>query len=130
MPIDNEAKARHMQRVWSIARVTHEVNRAYCAAIGEKQPAWNDAPQWQKDSAYAGVEFHLKNPHAGPTASHENWMKQKLADGWRYGEVKDESAKTHPCMVPFGGLPQKQQAKDYLFRAIVHALARANLETL
>jgi len=30
-----------------IARVTREVNRAYCLALGDdSQLPWNDAPQW------------------------------------------------------------------------------------
>ena len=107
-----------------IARVCHEVNRAYCQALGDNsQPAWVDAPDWQKDSALLGVKLHIENPDAGPQASHESWMAQKLADGWAHGRTKDPEAKTHPCIVPFNQLPVDQQAKDYIFRAVVHALA-------
>ena len=107
-----------------IARVAHEINRAYCAALGDdSQPAWEDAPEWQKDSAMNGVNFHSDNPSAGPEASHESWMSEKELEGWVFGEVKDPEAKTHPCMVPFADLPTEQKAKDYLFRAVVHALA-------
>ena len=111
-----------MQRE-EIARVCHEVNRAYCEALGDlSQPTWENAPDWQRDSAAMGVDLHLDNPNAGPEASHESWMAQKVADGWKYGETKDPEAKTHPCMVPFADLPQVQQAKDFIFRAVVHAL--------
>jgi hypothetical protein len=58
----------------------------------------------------------------GPEASHISWMTQKVADGWKYGEVKDAEAKTHPCIRPFAELPREQQAKDFIFRAVVHAL--------
>ena len=35
-----------------IARVAHEINRAYCASLGDtSQPAWEDAPEWQQQSA-------------------------------------------------------------------------------
>lgn len=106
-----------------IARVAHEINRAYCLAIGDaSQPAWEDAPDWQKESAVRGVEFHQSNPDAGPEASHENWMADKSEDGWRYGPAKNPEAKEHPCMVPFGELPEQQRAKDFLFRAVVHSL--------
>jgi hypothetical protein len=106
-----------------VARVAHEVNRAYCQAIGDNsQPKWEDAPDWQKESAVKGVEFHAVNPNAGPEASHESWLEQKKQDGWKYGEVKDAEKKEHPCFVPFSELPKEQQAKDYLFRAVVHAL--------
>ena len=109
--------------VEKIARVAHEVNRAYCEALGDfSQPAWKDAPGWQIESAVVGVKMHIENPDAGPEASHESWMKQKKADGWVYGEVKDPEKKTHPCLVPFHDLPVEQQVKDYLFRGVVHAL--------
>jgi hypothetical protein len=69
-----------------------------------------------------GVELHTENPEAGAQASHESWMKQKVEDGWVHGDVKDAGAKTHPCIVPFDQLPREQQAKDFIFRAVVHAL--------
>lgn len=107
-----------------IARACHEINRAYCEALGDhSQPSWEDAPKWQKDSAMLGVALHLGNPSAGPEASHESWMKQKLADGWKYGPIKNPEAKEHPCLVSFADLPTDQKAKDYIFRAVVHALA-------
>ena len=105
-----------------IARVAHEVNRAYCQALGDNsQPTWADAPDWQKESAVNGVLFHSTSV-GGPEASHENWMAQKIADGWTYGPEKNPEKKEHPCMVPFADLPPEQQAKDFIFRAIVHAL--------
>lgn len=106
-----------------IARVAHEVNRVYCASIGDhSQPAWEDAPQWQKESAIAGVDFHLANPDATPENSHESWLAQKQADGWKFGPVKDPEKKEHPCFVPYLELPVEQRSKDYLFRGVVHIL--------
>lgn len=109
-----------------IARVAHEINRAYCCALGDlSQPAWEDVPEWQKESAINGVKFHLANPDAGPDHSHNEWLREKEAAGWKYGQVKDPEKKEHPCFVPYNALPVEQKAKDYLFRAVVHALARS-----
>lgn len=109
--------------VTDIARVCHEANRAYCLSLGDgSQPAWDDAPTWQRQSAIAGVEFHLANPNAGPSASHEEWLRVKAADGWVYGPVKDPVAKVHPCFVPYDELPAEQRRKDVLFIAVVRAL--------
>lgn len=108
----------------AIARVCHEVNRAYCEAMGDNsQPPWDDAADWMKSSAMNGVALHLNNPDAGPEASHESWMAEKEATGWKYGPVKDAELKEHPCMVPFSELSKEQQAKDFVFRAVVRALA-------
>ena len=109
--------------VQDIARITHEANRALCAANGDlSQPSWVSAPQWQIDNAVNGVRHRLANPGAAPADSHANWMREKQADGWVYGPEKDPEAKTHPCMVPFDELPAHQQAKDHLFCAVVDAL--------
>lgn len=106
-----------------IAQIAHETNRAYCASMGDlTQPPWADAPEWQKQSAILGVQYHQQNPDAGPDGSHYSWMAQKVRDGWVYGPEKDEAKKTHPCMVPYDELPQFQKAKDYVFVGVVHAL--------
>ncbi|MEC0139726.1 RyR domain-containing protein [Paenibacillus macerans] len=102
-----------------IARICHEVNRAYCKSIGDdSQLAWDDAPEWQKESAVNGVHFHLANDTT-PEQSHENWLKEKISTGWVYGPVKDPDKKEHPCMVPYDKLPIEQRTKDYLFKAVV-----------
>lgn len=106
-----------------IAQVAHEINRAYCQAIGDNsQPEWGNAPEWQKSSAINGVLFHLENPNVGPDASHNSWLKQKEEEGWKYGPVKNPETKEHPCYVPYEQLPTEQKAKDYLFRQVVHSL--------
>lgn len=106
-----------------IAKVAYEINRAYCEALGDtSQPAWEQAPNWQRDSAINGVRFHLDNPNASPSHSHESWLTEKAATGWKYGPVKAPEAKEHPCFVPYDELPVEQRAKDYLFRAVVHVL--------
>lgn len=106
-----------------IAEVAHETNKAYCETIGDdSQMHWDLAPTWQKDSAINGVNFHLNNPDSQPQDSHENWLKEKYADGWKYGEVKDVGKKEHPCCVPYDKLPVKQRVKDSLFLGVVRAM--------
>ena len=111
------------EEIYRIARVLHEVNRAYCQALGDdSQPPWSAAPEWQKTSAYNAVDMHLKNPNTSPEETHVSWMKEKESDGWAYGPIKVVAKKLHPCMVPFDELPTDQKAKDFISRAIVHAL--------
>lgn len=106
-----------------IARVAHEANRAYCQSIGDNsQVCWDEAPEWQRNSAINGVLFHIANPDATPENSHESWMREKAADGWKYGAVKDAEKKEHPCFTAYANLPVAQRAKDYLFRAVIHSL--------
>jgi hypothetical protein len=120
-----------------IARVAHEVNRAYCAALGDvSQLQWDEAPEWQKKSAIAGVKFYIDNENATPFAVHNSWLREKMADGgvragaafnatadgWKYGPVKDAEKKEHPCCVEYHELPTEHKAKDFIFRSVVHEL--------
>jgi hypothetical protein len=109
---------------FAVAKICHEANRALCASHGDlSQPSWEQAPEWQRSSAVAGVLFNLDHRDAPASASHESWLKHKLEEGWRYGPVKDQDKREHPCMVPYEQLPREQQAKDHLFKAIVLSLA-------
>lgn len=106
------------------ARAAHEVNRAYCLALGDaSQPLWDEAPDWQKASSRNGVAGALGGNT--PEQSHEAWLEEKRATGWKYGPVKDPTKKEHPCFVPYAELPDAQQAKDHLFTATVREVARA-----
>jgi hypothetical protein len=106
-----------------IAKVCHEVNRAYCSALEDfTQEPWESAEQWQRDSAINGVKFHLENPSASPSLSHDNWLKEKQELGWKWGPVKDADKKEHPCMCPYSQLPAYQKAKDFIFTAVVREL--------
>jgi hypothetical protein len=111
-----------MMSIERTARIAHEVNRAWCEYNGDfSQTSWENAPAWQKNTARLGVKFHKDNPDADDAASHNSWMTQKLAEGWKHGDVKDPEAQHHPCIVPFEDLPRDQQFKDRLFRTICHA---------
>ena len=103
-----------------IAAICHEVNRALCEAYGDmSQKPWNEADQWQRDSAIKGVQFAIDNPNAPASAQHDAWMSDKIADGWIPGPVKDSAKKIHPCLVPYDQLPVSQRVKDYAFKAVV-----------
>ena len=106
------------------AKICHQANKALCEAIYDNsQVDWLHAPVWQQQSAINGVNFCMANPDAPASANHDSWLKEKTEAGWVYGEVKDADKKTHPCCVPYEQLPPKQQAKDFLFRAIVGSLS-------
>lgn len=111
----------------AIAIVCHEVNRAYCRAIGdETQKPWDEAPKWQRDSAIRGVKAHLADPQLTPEKSHQLWLDSKLAEGWRYGERKNEETKEHPAMLEYNVLPIEQRVKDYLFKGVVDGYRAAD----
>ena len=43
---------------------------------------------------------------------HEVWSAGRMADGWTYGEVRDDAHKKHPCLVPYEELPESEKEYD------------------
>lgn len=43
---------------------------------------------------------------------HETWVLGRIKDGWTYGAARDDAAKTTPCLVPYGELPEGEQKYD------------------
>lgn len=109
-----------------VARVCHETNKAFCESIGDhSQKTWQEAEEWQRQSALQGVQFALAEPDAPASAQHEAWLQDKARNGWKYGPVKDPRKKEHPCLVPYTELTVEQRIKDYLFRHVVRAFSEA-----
>lgn len=108
-----------------IAMVCHEANRALQMIQGDPgipiAAEWPDISPEMQESVMQGVRGIQEGNT--PEESHANWCDYKTSHGWVYGEVKDEVAKTHPCLVPYDQLPPEQQLKDDLFSAIVKALS-------
>jgi len=121
--MNENTSSRPANQAEVIAPICHQANKAFCESYGDySQKDWSQAEDWQRESAVKGVQFRINNPDAGHDAQHNSWMAEKVADGWVYGESKDATAKTHPCIIPFEQLPIFQQKKDALFCAIVDSL--------
>lgn len=73
-------------------------------------------------SSISGVTWRLANRDAPASAQHEEWMRSKIADGWKFGPTKDATLKTHPALIPYDQLAEGVKAKDAVFTAIVLAL--------
>lgn len=112
------------EKIALCARIAHEANKAYCDSIGDhSQKHWDEAPEWARQSAIKGVLGVLKGNT--PEQSHESWLAEKVATGWRYGKDKDAVKKTHPAMVPYAKLPKFQKVKNHIFVGTVRATAYA-----
>jgi len=96
------------------AIAAHEANNKYCERIGDAtMPDWARCPPWYKASMFTGVREAIGGNT--PEKSHECWLRCKEADGWVYGETKDITKKTHPCMRPWDELLAEQQMKSVIF---------------
>lgn len=107
-----------------IAAACHEANRSYCVLHGDTtQLPWVEAPEWQRESAIKGVEGVIAGN--GPKESHDSWLAEKRATGWKYGPVKDAEKKEHPCFVPYEELPEMQKFKDHIFVSVASNMAKS-----
>lgn len=104
-----------------VARVCHAANRALQELAGDPlSPEWGALPTEQRASVLAGVA--LARQGTAPEALHRAWCQHRIAQGWQWGPVKDERAKRHPNLVPYGKLPPEQRIKDAVFSAIAQAM--------
>jgi hypothetical protein len=44
--------------------------------------------------------------------AHDNWAKRRLSEGWTWGPERDDAAKKHPYLVPYGELPESEKHYD------------------
>lgn len=44
--------------------------------------------------------------------THETWSKMRISQGWTYGEKRDDTALTTPCLVPYDELPESEKIYD------------------
>ena len=43
---------------------------------------------------------------------HEVWAAGRLSAGWKYGPVRDDHKKEHPCLVPYEDLSEEEKDFD------------------
>ena len=43
---------------------------------------------------------------------HEVWAQTRIAQGWTYGEERNDAEKKHPCLVAYEELSEEEKAYD------------------
>lgn len=43
---------------------------------------------------------------------HEVWSQNRIKDGWKYGEVRNDARKETPCLIPYNQLPESEKEYD------------------
>lgn len=52
--------------------------------------------------------------------THEVWSLGRITDGWKYGEMRDDDKKLHPCLVEYESLTEEE--KEYDRRTAIETL--------
>lgn len=43
---------------------------------------------------------------------HEVWAETRIKQGWTYGRERNDKLKKHPCLIPYGELPEEEKEYD------------------
>lgn len=43
---------------------------------------------------------------------HDVWAKNRIAEGWTYGEERNDEKRTTPCLVPYSELTEEEKNYD------------------
>ena len=44
---------------------------------------------------------------------HDVWSRDKVRNGWRFAEVRNNTAKEHPCLKPYASLSEEEKRYDF-----------------
>ena len=70
------------------------------------QPNPIDTSDIQLDEEVSSlIEVMAKNVH-------EVWAKERIEQGWSYGEKRDDVNRLHPCLLPYEELPEFEKKFD------------------
>ena len=108
----------------SIARIAHDADRSLCALHGDMTtPGWFQLDDVHRENARVGVAIAVSMPDATPEQLHGVWLKDRKADGWRFGPQYDGLGKRDPLIRPWSRLTRLTQLREQLFVAVVRALS-------
>ena len=71
---------------------------------------YNPNPVDTADVVLSGELLALTEKLAENT--HDVWAKNRIEQGWQYGETRDDEKKLHPCLVPYDELPESEKEYD------------------
>jgi hypothetical protein len=132
-----------------LARRIHEYRRGMARAEGSDIPTWEELSAAEQESSRAqardipvklrklgykivpaddtrDVEHRLSEQDIETLTrdDHLRWWKNRIAEGWTYGDVRDDAQKRHPNMRPFDQLaPDDPEKVRILLRALPQLLA-------
>ena len=109
----------HLDKSYSkLAEADKEDNRAAARRIPEVLALIGLALQKDGDGTArtapdGELEAQLdRNMERLAEAEHLGWLEQRRRNGWRYGETRDDARKSHPAMLPYAQLPEREKGKD------------------
>ena len=112
----NEMNFKKYRTLVDIAQECHNKNNELMMMNGEEQNGnWDSLDRHTKFINLKSVIKALENPDLTAKDMHDEWMNNKIADGWKYGDVKDPELKTHPLIIDYDLMKDVDKMKDQIF---------------
>lgn len=75
--------------------------------FGEYEPRIAGRDELERAAAVMGDALE-----AIARVNHDRWAAERIGQGWRYGEERDEARKLQPNLVPYEHLPESEKRID------------------
>lgn len=99
-----------------ISKTTHEVHLSYCRSMGiDTQGKWEEISEAHKNGIISSVKGILLGEISTKVESHNNFINNKIKDGWKWGEYYCKNKKTNPRLVVYQLLSLEDKVKESLF---------------
>jgi hypothetical protein len=101
-----------------LSRRSECVQRLFYVNVGQfhhlykRRISWNNDPLPIDTTNVQLDEEILELTERLAKNAHDNWARQRVADGWRHGPRRDQDKKEHPSLVPYEKLSEEEKEYD------------------
>lgn len=105
----------------NVAEIIHETCAGELKGFTRKdQPSWFDLQSHEQNKIINMIQDFVYNSKMNIRDYHASYVKNRLADGYKYGTEFSSFYKCDPHLVPFDDLPVQYKLKLTLFETLVN----------
>lgn len=108
------------------ARAAYDAVRAFVRGLRPVERStsadWDSLPPESRVEVRRDVQSVLSG--MDPAQLHDMKVEVRRRDGWVHGREFDAAKMTDPCLLPYGLLPVREQAKRIVFHDVAREVAR------
>jgi hypothetical protein len=106
-----------------VLRIIHEVMHKFEWILTGNPDSLVCEPDEDDFISYLNIMVRFdQDPTYSMRKRHEEWLKLRVDEGWRYGEEEDEANMVDPCILPYDEIPYVIRAMDELFETLIKAI--------